>query len=111
MRLRGDCDVDLSFQRGCGQNIESNRVISCAYTFSLGYKSTVGPQGLGVKEKLILEECHSQNGMERSSVREVESKASGVGKFSDGGIGTSNPRLSPTLRRSGGSARRYSSRE
>src|SRR6266436_8179095 len=50
MRLHGDYDLDLSFQRGCGQNIESNAVICCLHLFSLGYKphgrtNWVGSQG------------------------------------------------------------------
>jgi|SRR5712692_125033 len=47
MRLHGDYELDLSFQRGCGQNIESNGVICCLHLFSLGYKPTVGRKGLG----------------------------------------------------------------
>jgi hypothetical protein len=47
MRLHGDYELDLSFQRGCGQNIESNTVICCLHLFSLGYKSTVGLNEVG----------------------------------------------------------------
>src|SRR5712692_7539018 len=52
MRLRGDYELDLSFQRGCGQNIESNGVIYCLHLFSLGYKPKLGLTGSGVKEKV-----------------------------------------------------------
>ena len=55
MRLHGDYELDLSFQRGCGQNIESIEVILCTYTFSLGYRLKVAPGELGVKVKVILE--------------------------------------------------------
>src|SRR6266849_3188737 len=52
MGLHGDYDLDLSFQRGCGQNIERTRVIYCLHLFSLGYKFTVGLSGWGVKENV-----------------------------------------------------------
>ena len=45
--LGGDYQLDLSFQRGCGQNIETIEVICRPYLFSLGYKSTVGLNGWG----------------------------------------------------------------
>jgi len=58
--------LDLSFQRRCGQNIESNRVIHCLPLFSLGYKSTVVTMEWGVKEKVTDGCAYSRNGMARS---------------------------------------------
>src|SRR5713226_7252611 len=51
MRLRGDYELDLSFQRGCGQNIETTGVICCLHLFSLGYRSRLVTTGWGVKGK------------------------------------------------------------
>src|SRR6266446_471195 len=62
-------DVDLSFQRGCGQNIESNGVIYCLHLFSLGYKFTLGPTGWGVKGKVAASWPFSQK---RNGSKKIE---------------------------------------